>query len=163
MFRGPSTSGASLPSGPIISSPAPVSAPEIKPEPAITPSAPPIGDDSDLDSDPGTDPGSAEAAITTVRKVDPAFLDQELAAIRAETTDDSVPTPFGADRLPGEPGAIRVGTVMTHELITMKPQDQLADMMDVTTENKIRHLPVMEGDRLTGMVPGLPSVAPCLR
>ncbi len=55
-------------------------------------------------------------------------------------------------RTPGELGSIQVGTVMTRELITAKPQDQLADMMDVMTENKIRHLPVMEGDRLTGII-----------
>ncbi len=55
-------------------------------------------------------------------------------------------------RTPGELGSIQVGTVMTGELITAKPQDQLADMMDVMTENKIRHLPVMEGDRLTGII-----------
>ena len=33
-----------------------------------------------------------------------------------------------------------------------KLEDQLAQMMDVMTESKIRHLPVMEGDRLAGII-----------
>ncbi len=53
---------------------------------------------------------------------------------------------------PGELGSILVGTVMTRELITASPDDRVADMMDVMTENKIRHLPVMEEGRLTGII-----------
>ncbi len=55
-------------------------------------------------------------------------------------------------RNPGELDAIQVGTVMTRDLITATPQDRLADVMVVMTENKVRHLPVMEGDRLIGIV-----------
>ncbi len=55
-------------------------------------------------------------------------------------------------RAPGELGSIRVGSVMTREMITARPQDRLAAMMDVMTENKIRHLPVMDGDRLAGII-----------
>lgn len=55
-------------------------------------------------------------------------------------------------RSPGELGSIQVGAVMTRALITAKPEDRLDEMMDVMTENKIRHLPVMEGDRLAGMI-----------
>ena len=55
-------------------------------------------------------------------------------------------------RAPGELHAIQVGAVMTRELITATPDDRLADMMDVMTENNIRHLPVLEGDRLAGII-----------
>ena len=55
-------------------------------------------------------------------------------------------------RNPGELGSIQGGSVMTRELITARPEDQLAEMMDVMTESKIRHLPVMEGDRLAGII-----------
>ena len=55
-------------------------------------------------------------------------------------------------RNPGELDTIQVGTVMTRDLITAKPEDRLADVMVVMTENKVRHLPVMEGDRLIGIV-----------
>ncbi len=53
---------------------------------------------------------------------------------------------------PGELGSIQVGAVMTRELITASPEDRLADMMGVMTENKIRHLPVMEEGRLAGII-----------
>ena len=53
---------------------------------------------------------------------------------------------------PGKLDSIQVGTVMTRDLITAGPQDQLAEMMDLMTENKIRHLPVLEGDRLVGII-----------
>ena len=53
---------------------------------------------------------------------------------------------------PGKLDSILVGSVMTRDLITAEPQDRLAEMMDVMTENKIRHLPVLEGGRLIGIV-----------
>ncbi len=55
-------------------------------------------------------------------------------------------------RSPGELDSIEVGAVMTRELITAKPQDRLTEMMDVMTQNKIRHLPVLEGDGLVGII-----------
>ena len=53
---------------------------------------------------------------------------------------------------PGELGSIQVGTVMTRKMITARPEDELTDMMDVMTKNKIRHLPVMEGGQLVGII-----------
>ena len=41
---------------------------------------------------------------------------------------------------------------MTRELITATPEDDLSQIMDVMTENRIRHLPVLEGGRLTGII-----------
>ena len=55
-------------------------------------------------------------------------------------------------RSPGELDSILVGTVMTRELITAKPEDELTEVMDVMTQNKIRHLPILEGDRLIGII-----------
>ena len=55
-------------------------------------------------------------------------------------------------RSPGQLGSVRVGSVMTRKMITAHAQDELTTMMDVMTENKIRHLPVMERDRLLGIV-----------
>lgn len=55
-------------------------------------------------------------------------------------------------RSPGELGSIQVAAAMTRELITASPEDRLADMMGVMTENKIRHLPVMEEGRLIGII-----------
>jgi CBS domain-containing protein len=49
-------------------------------------------------------------------------------------------------------GTIQVGGVMTPDPITATPDDELMAMMDVMTERKIRHLPVVEGDELVGIV-----------
>lgn len=55
-------------------------------------------------------------------------------------------------RSPGELGSITVSSVMVRELIVATPEDQLQEAMQVMTEEKIRHLPVMEGKRLVGIV-----------
>jgi len=55
-------------------------------------------------------------------------------------------------RTPGTLGSIQVGSAMTRELITANLDDRLHAMMEVMTENKIRHLPIMEGDRLAGII-----------
>ena len=53
---------------------------------------------------------------------------------------------------PGELGSIRVGAVMTRDMITGTPQDDLTAIMDVMTVNKIRHLPVVVGEQLEGII-----------
>ena len=55
-------------------------------------------------------------------------------------------------RTPCELDSIQVGSVMTRKMITATPEDELTDMMDVMIKNKIRHLPVMEGGRLVGII-----------
>jgi CBS domain-containing protein len=53
---------------------------------------------------------------------------------------------------PGELGSILVGAVMTRDMITATSEDDLGAMMDTMTEHKIRHLPVMDDGRLTGII-----------
>ncbi len=65
-------------------------------------------------------------------------------------------------RTPSEVDSIQVATVMTRELITAEPGDHLTEVMDVMTENKIRHLPVMEGGRLVGIISIGDLVSACL-
>ena len=55
-------------------------------------------------------------------------------------------------RAPGEVSEIRVTDVMTREMITAEPQDRLTSIMDVMTEKKIRHLPVLASEQLVGIV-----------
>lgn len=52
----------------------------------------------------------------------------------------------------GEMGAILVGTVMTTAVITAKPGADLTEVMTLMGKNKIRRLPVMDGDRLIGII-----------
>jgi CBS domain-containing protein len=48
--------------------------------------------------------------------------------------------------------ALKVVDVMTTKLITAKPTDSVTDLMGVMTTHRIRHVPVMSGERLVGMV-----------
>ncbi|MBM4182663.1 MAG: CBS domain-containing protein [Gemmatimonadetes bacterium] len=55
-------------------------------------------------------------------------------------------------RNPGALASITVGSAMTPRPVTATPDDDLYEVMDVMTERKIRHLPVIDGDRLVGIV-----------
>ena len=46
----------------------------------------------------------------------------------------------------------RVVDAMTAEVETASPQDTVAELMERMTHGRFRHLPVMEGGRLAGMV-----------
>ena len=47
---------------------------------------------------------------------------------------------------------VRVGDVMTTQLVTLSPDDDILDAARLMGEKKIRHLPVLEGENLLGMV-----------
>ena len=46
----------------------------------------------------------------------------------------------------------RVGEVMTTHLIIGVPDDEVSYVMGVMTHNRIRHLPIVSGDHLEGMI-----------
>ncbi len=52
----------------------------------------------------------------------------------------------------GSLASMRVGEHMSPRLITATPQDSIEAVMGVMTENRIRHLPVLNDNRLVGMV-----------
>ena len=52
----------------------------------------------------------------------------------------------------GALGKILIRDAMTTELVTVSPEDELLGAMDVMTENRIRHLPVLDGEALVGIV-----------
>ena len=45
-----------------------------------------------------------------------------------------------------------VSDLMTRELVTGRPSDTVSQIMVVMTERRIRHLPIVEEDRLVGLV-----------
>ena len=47
---------------------------------------------------------------------------------------------------------VRVGDVMTRQLVTLSPNDDILDAARLMGERKIRHLPVLEGENLLGIV-----------
>lgn len=46
----------------------------------------------------------------------------------------------------------RVGEVMTRQVVTARPRDTVESAMSRMTDRRIRHLPVVEGGRLVGVV-----------
>jgi CBS domain-containing protein len=49
-------------------------------------------------------------------------------------------------------GGMLVRNAMTEDLIVAVPEDDLDYVMNVMTQKRIRHLPVMEGDDLKGLI-----------
>jgi CBS domain-containing protein len=47
---------------------------------------------------------------------------------------------------------MKVSELMTKTVISCTPDDSIADVMDLMTQRRIRHLPVKEGDKLIGMI-----------
>lgn len=45
-----------------------------------------------------------------------------------------------------------ITTMMTHKVLTVDVKDTLFECMKIMTEKHIRHLPVLEGDNLVGMI-----------
>ncbi|TWP38644.1 CBS domain-containing protein [Leekyejoonella antrihumi] len=46
----------------------------------------------------------------------------------------------------------RVDTIMTSTVFSAKPTDTVDELARVMTEHRIRHVPVLEGDRIAGIV-----------
>jgi CBS domain-containing protein len=51
-----------------------------------------------------------------------------------------------------DPAATRVADVMTDNVVTVDPSMTVEDAMAVVTEKRCRHLPVMRGEELLGLV-----------
>ncbi len=46
----------------------------------------------------------------------------------------------------------KVSEIMTDKVITIHPMQSLEECMDIMTKNHVRHLPVMDGDKLVGVI-----------
>jgi CBS domain-containing protein len=54
--------------------------------------------------------------------------------------------------VPAQLETVTVHSLMSRDLVVAEPGDELREMMDVMTERRIRHLPVLDGDRLVGII-----------
>jgi CBS domain-containing protein len=61
-----------------------------------------------------------------------------------------------------ELGRIRVREAMASDLVVCVPDDDTDYAMGIMTKNRVRHLPVMDGERLAGMVSIGDLVKACL-
>jgi CBS domain-containing protein len=52
----------------------------------------------------------------------------------------------------GEAAEIKVADVMTRNVITCRPEDSLTRVLGLMTRHRVRHLPVLEGGRLAGLI-----------
>lgn len=57
-----------------------------------------------------------------------------------------------AARRPGRFDELRVAEVMTTDLVTAEPDAEIEDVMDVMTRQRVRHLPILHGHGLRGIV-----------
>jgi CBS domain-containing protein len=91
----------------------------------------------------------------------------DAAKVMAQEDVGSIPTVEG-DRLVGvvtdrdivirvvaegrEPQSVTVGDVASRDLVTVSPDDDLDRALELMAENQVRRLPVVEGDKLVGIV-----------
>jgi acetoin utilization protein AcuB len=47
---------------------------------------------------------------------------------------------------------VKVETIMTRDVVSISPDTTVSDALDLLDEQSIRHLPVLEGERLVGLV-----------
>ena len=57
---------------------------------------------------------------------------------------------FAARR--GEAAEIKVGEVMTRDVVTCRPDDSLIRVLGLMTRHRVRHLPVVESGKLAGLI-----------
>jgi len=48
--------------------------------------------------------------------------------------------------------SMKVADVMTHDVIVATPDDKIDYLLAIMTENRIRHIPIIDGGKLAGMV-----------
>ena len=51
-----------------------------------------------------------------------------------------------------KPSSVTVGEIMTSDVRVCEPDDTLDDLMGVMTEYRVRHVPVLDGDLLVGVL-----------
>ncbi len=59
---------------------------------------------------------------------------------------------YGVAAHAGRLHALQVSELMTRAVITCTPDDSISGVAKIMTERRIRHLPVMEGGRLAGLI-----------
>ena len=95
---------------------------------------------------------------TTIARVVALLVEHNIGAVVVVEEDAAVGILSERDLLrffagdAPDPGGTRVGDLMTEALVTACPYDRVNRAMNVMTEQRIRHLPIVDADRLVGIV-----------
>jgi predicted transcriptional regulator len=108
-----------------------------------------------------------EVMTANVRSCQPTATVVEAAKLMASEDVGPIPIVEG-DRLVGlvtdrdivvrvvaegrDPNSTTVGDVASRDLITATPEDDLDDVTSLLAQHQVRRIPVVEGDRLVGIV-----------
>jgi CBS domain-containing protein len=92
----------------------------------------------------------AEAVKEMNRHKIGAMLVMEGEKLAGIFTERDVLTRVVADSL--EPRTTLVAKVMSAKVLTIAPETTVQEVMDIFTEKRCRHLPVIEDGRLTGLI-----------
>jgi CBS domain-containing protein len=107
------------------------------------------------------DKGQAVAAVapdTSVAEIVDVLVERRIGAVLV--LEEGRPVGIVSERdiircLATHPGGVmglKAREVMTAPVITIRPSDSVCDAMELMTERRIRHLPVVESERLVGIV-----------
>lgn len=102
---------------------------------------------------------------TTVREAVKLMADQHVGSLIVMQEDGPVGIFTERDLMTKvvlqnrDPGAVPVGEVMTRDLVVVTPQTPVAEAMGVMTQRRCRHLPVLDGGSMVGLV----SIGDCTR
>lgn len=97
------------------------------------------------------DASAADAAKILVERRIGALLvvDDQGQAVGILSERDIV-TGLAAER--GDLTKVRVGSLMTADIVRCAPNDSVVQLMAMMTDRRVRHLPVYDGDELLGIV-----------
>ena len=76
--------------------------------------------------------------------------DAGMPAVDPEAVDAELVDPVVAAGL--DPQATRIAEVMTSDLATVRPDDEADRALELMRRTGCRHLPVMDGERIVGML-----------
>ncbi len=92
---------------------------------------------------------AAAADLLNQHKVGSVLVMEEGRLVGIFTERDVLRRVVGERR---DPSATRVADVMTRELVVMRPTASVVDAMRVISERRVRHIPVVEGGKVLGVV-----------
>ncbi|MCG7494246.1 CBS domain-containing protein [Thalassobius sp. Cn5-15] len=97
----------------------------------------------------------------TLRDAVRILRDQKIGALVAVNLDGTlcgilserdIVRQLAATEAPDQTLAQRVGEIMTHDVLSCTPEDTLMSVLTTMTDGRFRHMPVVEQDRLCGMI-----------